>query len=174
LRRIDAAHRFVLESIGQALSALVAEAAGGEPDSRGAWPPRASVGAVRRRGVSDLCVGDRKVSGNSLRVKLDHLLYHGTLLFDFPAALLDALLFLPPRQPEYRRGRRHSDFVANLPVAPAAIRQALVNVFAAHEELDDWPRADVDRLAADQCARRAIVECERSAGGRSMRATSGS
>ena len=32
------------------------------------------------RGICDLAIGEKKVSGNSVRCKREHLLYHGTLL----------------------------------------------------------------------------------------------
>ena len=59
------------------------------------------------RGASDLVLGDRKVSGNSMRMRQGRLLYHGTLLYDFPLELIARALAMPPRQPEYRRGRPH-------------------------------------------------------------------
>ncbi len=79
---------------------------------------------VSRAGTSDLVLlaagGDqeaaRKFSGNSLRVKRTHFLYHGTLLYDFDLATIAACLRTAPRQPDYRREREHGDFVANLPL----------------------------------------------------------
>ena len=64
LRTVGLAHGFALEMLAAALRPLAA--------------------GINRRGTSDLAVADRKVSGNSLRVKRRHLLYHGTLLIRFP------------------------------------------------------------------------------------------
>ena len=40
----------------------------------------------------------RKFSGNSLRAKRRHLLYHGTLLYNFDLSLIETCLSAPPRQ----------------------------------------------------------------------------
>ncbi len=109
LRAVDRAHRFVLDTLAAALEPLVP--------------------GVCRRGISDLAIGDLKFSGNSMRVKREHLLYHGTLLYDFPLERIGRCLAMPPRQPEYRDGREHGAFVTNLPLSCAAIRQALLGAF---------------------------------------------
>ena len=69
---------------------------------------------VRRQGICDLTIDDRKFSGNALRITRDAMLYHGTLLHDFDLASIGQVLDFAPRQPEYRGGRHHLDFVANL------------------------------------------------------------
>ena len=130
LRAIDLAHRHVLNSIAGALGSLVPN--------------------IARRGTSDLAIADRKFSGNSLRMKRDHLLYHGTLLYDFALPQLAAHLATPPRQPEYRAGREHADFVTNLPLSSTAIRAALIRAFAAAEPVADWPRELTQRLAIEK------------------------
>jgi lipoate-protein ligase A len=133
LRAVDHAHRFVLERIASAL--------------------RPHVPDVRLRGISDLAVGDSKFSGNSIRAKRDHLLYHGTLLYDFPVDLISACLRMPCRQPDYRRGRPHAAFVANLALSAAVIRSALIETWNAEEPLYEWPRELVGRLVAMRYSR---------------------
>jgi lipoate-protein ligase A len=130
LRAVDEAHRFVLGKLAEAIRPLA---------------PR-----VERRGTSDLALGERKFSGNSLRIKRDHLLYHGTLLYDFPLGLIGDCLRQPPRQPEYRAGRSHSDFVMNLPVDATCLRRALIAAWGADEPLVDWPRTLTERLVAER------------------------
>jgi len=102
------------------------------------------------KGASSLA---RKFSGNSLRVKRDWLLYHGTLLYDFPLPLLGTCLGTPPRQPAYRAGRRHVEFVANLPLAAPALRTAIAATFDAREPLTAWPAALTAQLAAEKFTR---------------------
>jgi lipoate-protein ligase A len=120
LRSLDVAHHFVLETIATALQPIVS--------------------GVARRGTSDLAVGELKFSGNSVRCKREALLYHGTILYDFELSLVDDLLLMPPRQPEYRHGRPHRAFVANLPVGWAAIREVLIAAWQAEPVAADWPR----------------------------------
>lgn len=125
LRPIDRTHDFVLGRIAALMSRLA---------------------SVAHRGTSDLAVADRKFSGNSLRCKRDWMLYHGTLLYDFPLALIGELLATPPRQPEYRQQRSHDQFVTNLPLARADLRELLIEAFDARDDASDWPSGDVQRL----------------------------
>ena len=75
----------------------------------------AAFGVVGRpEGTSDVAVGDRKISGNAQARRWRALLVHGTLLVDFDHDLADAVLKHPPREPAYRRGRNHRDFLVTL------------------------------------------------------------
>jgi lipoate-protein ligase A len=134
LRVVDQAHRFVLRTLAEAFQPLMA--------------------GVQCRGISDLAIGERKVSGNSIRIKRDYLLYHGTLLYDFRLELIDRLLAMPPRQPAYRNGRAHEAFVANLPTTADALRQALRTAWQAVEPCDAWPRGGTEQLVAERYGRR--------------------
>ena len=133
LRAIDVAHRFVLGTIVAAL--------------------RRQGFDVAQRGTSDLTLSDRKFSGNSLRVRRDYLLYHGTLLYDFPLDLIAACLSAPPRQPDYRDGRDHEAFVTNLPVNAGMLRRILVDTWQAEASADEWPLERVAELVAGKYAR---------------------
>lgn len=81
-----------------------------------------AVGGLRLAGEADLALADRKVSGNAQRRGRFALLHHGTLLYGFDAARAERLLRPPQRQPAYRAGRTHRDFLGNLPLTPAEIR----------------------------------------------------
>jgi lipoate-protein ligase A len=109
---------------------------------------------VVRRGSSDLAVrdadGERKVSGNALRVRRGAVLYHGTLLDAFDLDLVSQLLRHPPREPDYRAGRDHASFLANLALGRAAIDAAVREAFAAHEPLAEWPADRVADLVRDR------------------------
>lgn len=65
-------------------------------------------------GTSDVAVGDRKISGSAQARRWNALLVHGTLLVDFDYDLAAAVLKHPPREPAYRRGRNHRDFLITL------------------------------------------------------------
>ncbi|MGH7138116.1 MAG: lipoate--protein ligase family protein [Pirellulales bacterium] len=130
---IDLAHRFVLERIAAALR------------ERGI--------AAEHRGTSDLAVGDQKFSGNSLRMRRDHLLYHGTLLYDFPIELIATCLAAPPRQPKYRDGRDHDVFVTNLPISSSELRRAVIGAWPIDEPSGEWPRERVAALVAEKYSR---------------------
>jgi lipoate-protein ligase A len=70
--------------------------------------------AGKAEGISDVAVGDRKISGNAQARRWKSLLLHGTLLADFDYDLAEALLKHPPREPAYRRARTHRDFLVTL------------------------------------------------------------
>ena len=133
LRAVDQAHHFVLDRLVAGLRPLL-------PD-------------VACRGISDLVLGDRKFSGNSLRCRQQHLLYHGTILYHFPLDLIGTCLAMPPRQPQYRQQREHGRFVANVPLEPEVIRAALRTAWNADEPLSDWPRERTARLVAEHYGR---------------------
>lgn len=116
---------------------------------------------IARAGTSDMILRDdtslgtnftsaRKFSGNSLRVKRTHFLYHGTLLYNFDLALVPTLLRHAPRQPAYRIERNHADFITNLPLTRAQLETALANAWPTDGELQDWPRAQIDTLVRDR------------------------
>ncbi|MBA4018519.1 MAG: hypothetical protein C0483_15230 [Pirellula sp.] len=127
LRAVDLAHRHVLGRVAAAVRALVPN--------------------VALRGTSDLALGEQKFSGNSLRCRREAMLYHGTLLYNFPLDLIAAVLRTAPRQPEYRAGREHRAFVANLPTTAAALRANLIESFAAHEAADAQVVAQLSAVA---------------------------
>ncbi len=141
LRAIDQAHRFVLDQLAAALTPLVPDVrCRGTSDlvlgGREKCPPAADASCDRESDTSEAL----KVSGNSVRVKRDWLLYHGTLLYNFPIELIEACLPMPPREPAYRGGRSHRQFVANLPVSCNDLRKAMIAGWQVHDSLEDWPR----------------------------------
>jgi lipoate---protein ligase len=134
LKDIGRAHTFVLQRLATTLQPLVA-----------------AIGSVSFEETSDLVFEERgttsqprKFSGNSLRAKRSHLLYHGTLLYNSDLTLINSCLRMPPRQPNYRERRPHLDFVKNLPVDRPALVAAIDRAWPTSENLDDWPR---DRVA---------------------------
>lgn len=132
LKAIDRAHQFVLARLAAACSRL--------------------ADGVQIAGTSDLALADpaggppRKFSGNSLRVKRRHLLYHGTILYDFPLGRIERWLGTPARQPTYRAQREHGAFVTNLPATRAAIEAALVESWQATHALPRWPPTLANRV----------------------------
>ncbi len=69
---------------------------------------------VAARGISDLAIGERKVAGSSLRVFRDRVLFQTSVLVDADVRLLERYLRMPSREPQYRHGRSHRDFVLTL------------------------------------------------------------
>lgn len=79
----------------------------------------AAVGipGVTGAGVSDLVLDDRKVGGSCIYRTRGLVYYSTTLLVEPDLSLIERYLPHPPREPGYRRGRIHRDFMGTLPVA---------------------------------------------------------
>ena len=84
------------------------------------------VDGVTRRGVSDLCLDDRKIAGTSLRLWRRRVLFQVSILVDPDLSLLDRYLAEPTRAPAYRAGRRHREFVTSLREAGCRVARATV------------------------------------------------
>jgi lipoate-protein ligase A len=134
LRTIPGTNRFILTRNGGVLSALLDQ-------------------PVRVQGGVDLTVGAFKSSGNAQRRKRTHLLFHGTFLVGLDLELVDAVLRFPSKQPEYRAGRSHREFVRNLPLDGAALRRGLRAAWKAEETLTKVPMDLVERLAREKYSR---------------------
>lgn len=167
LRDIRRAHAFVLdrfaESLQTALSHLGSVLRAGTSDlALEQNPGRVEVAAKARRGgendsvvrtaslgASSIC----KFSGNSLRVKRTHLLYHGTFLYDFDLSLIDLCLPVPPRTPAYRASRAHGDFLRNVPMRRESLVAAVDSAWPTTGPVLEWPTARVAALVAERFGR---------------------
>ena len=85
---------------------------------------------LRCEGQSDLALNGRKVSGSAQRRTQDTILHHGTLLYRFDAARAEMFLKPPVREPAYRAGRSHAEFLGNLPLSASEIRRRLREALA--------------------------------------------
>lgn len=127
LRMLDRAHEYVMTRMKEAIASLGI--------------------SVEINGVSDLTFEGKKFSGNSMRCVKDRFLYHGTMICqDFDLSCVTKYLKRPVREPEYRAGRSHEDFLTRLPVTCKSLRQAIINQWGAKEVL---PPDQVDSLLRD-------------------------
>lgn len=129
-RMIDQAHRLVMGKLLEATRPY-------EP-------------TVTMDGICDLTIDGRKFSGNSVRVKKHHMLYHGTLLYDFDIALIQHVLNHPVREPEYREHRSHEHFLTNLRVDRQALVDALRNVWNTDDCVKPLPFDSMRELIAQR------------------------
>lgn len=74
---------------------------------------QAGIPGVVQRGISDLAVGEQKIAGTSLFRRKHLVVYQGSLLVDPDFSLISSLLGHPSREPDYRRGRTHTEFLTS-------------------------------------------------------------
>lgn len=134
-RSLARAHGLVLGRLESALAAVVSD--------------------VARAGTSDLVWRRRKFSGNSLRCRRTHFVYHGTLLYDFDLELIARVLRHPPREPTYRGGRPHGEFVVNLPLTRDQLLATVVRAWDDPPPTLAWPRERAARLIDERYGRAA-------------------
>jgi lipoate-protein ligase A len=125
------------------------------------WEP-----ATAFRGISDLAIGEMKVSGNAQRRQRRALLVHGTILYDMPAQLIARYLTQPLRQPDYRQNRAHSAFLRTIDAPPKDLKLAIAEQWAAGLPLDSWPVARMPQKVLDVLHRtdgvpRSLIGCHR-------------
>ncbi len=128
LRDVTLAHAYVLRHIAEAVAHQL-------PD-------------ISIDGVSDLVWKSRKFSGNSIRSKRNYLLYHGTLLYAMDLSWVTTLLLVPPRQPPYRKGRTHEEFLTNIPLDMGKLHDDLHRVWKIDGVLEQWPHRRTEILVS--------------------------
>ena len=85
-------------------------------------------------GTSDLASGGRKLLGSAIYQRGTRLFYHAVLNVAEDPATIQRYLRHPVREPDYRQGRSHDDFVTSLvragfQVSPEDCREALAAAF---------------------------------------------
>jgi len=74
----------------------------------------AGLSNVTYRGISDLAINDKKILGSSIYRKPDTLFYHAVINYSEAPELIASYLKHPGREPDYRVGRDHAEFVTTL------------------------------------------------------------
>ena len=102
------------------------------------WISERVIDALNRQGqkavfrpISDmaLALNEKKFSGNAQRRGKNFILHHGTILYDFDLRMIARYLQMPKDIPDYRRGRGHDDFVANISMDPQQFKRDLAKIF---------------------------------------------
>jgi lipoate-protein ligase A len=110
-------------------------------------------GTITREGDSDLAIDGKKFSGNAQRRLFAFVQFHGTLLLEFDLGTLERYLREPGRQPAYREGRRHRDFVANIPIEAGLVRDLFASAWSATGPPVGPPLAMASRLVNERYGR---------------------
>lgn len=150
LATITSANRCIMERNRQAIESLLRSREGAGPEGR----TFSDKTMVEVKGHTDLALvandGSLKFSGNAQRRKKDFLLFHGTFLLQFDITLIGSFLQMPSKEPGYRQGRAHGDFLTNLDLPAGAVKTALCRIWGAKETMDAAPREAIALLARNK------------------------
>ena len=141
LSAVDLAHRYVLDRIAGAL--------------------RASERAVAVEGSGDLTVSGRKFGGSAQRRLRSWFLVHCTILHAFPLERIGRYLAVPARQPAYRAGRTHEDFLMNLDLPRTILQDLICSAWSPSSSLSpatDVPHDLLAALLSERFANRSWIE----------------
>lgn len=134
LQSISGTNDFVLKRHQEALSGLLGA-------------------TVQKRGHTDLVIGGLKFSGNAQRRRQKAVLFHGSFLLHLDIEMVEKALPFPSRQPDYRVGRSHADFLMNLRVPSSLVKRALQNTWGADRPLAPVPYEAISGLVEQKYAR---------------------
>jgi lipoate-protein ligase A len=141
LDTVEGAHQHVLEWLAAAI--------------------RPAAPKIALDGRGDLVVDGRKCGGSAQRRLRSWFMVHCSILCDFPIERIERYLTIPRRQPEYRQGRKHRDFLRNLGVPHTILKDAIRGDCPAAGVSPSGqvvPEDVVERLLSEKFANQAWIE----------------
>jgi lipoate-protein ligase A len=72
------------------------------------------VNDLSTRGISDISIGQKKILGSAIYRSQESVFYHAVLNVNEDIELISRYLQHPSREPDYRMGRKHGEFVTSL------------------------------------------------------------
>ena len=141
LSEISSANKYIMDRNREAIQSIAGESL-----------------SIKVQGHTDLAAANgsssifRKFSGNSQRRHKAFLLFHGTFLLNFNLELIGTYLTFPSRQPDYRLSRSHLDFLMNLRLPAAAVKEAMKKTWNATSLVQATPLVKVSALAREKYA----------------------
>ncbi|MBP7497076.1 MAG: hypothetical protein KA792_05370 [Bacteroidales bacterium] len=69
---------------------------------------------LSQKGISDISIKDKKILGSSIYRSKSQILYQSVLNVNENPELFEKYLKHPKREPDYRKNRKHSDFVTSI------------------------------------------------------------
>lgn len=93
---------------------------------------------VYDKGISDIAIKDKKILGSAIYRSKDKIFYQAVLNVSENPQLFDKYIQHPKKEPDYRNGRTHSDFVTSLNaegyiVDTVSVIQALSKMFHSYK-----------------------------------------
>ena len=69
---------------------------------------------VGQKGISDITIGNKKIVGSSIYRRKNKVFYHAVINVSESIDLISCYLKHPSKEPDYREGRNHSEFVTSI------------------------------------------------------------
>jgi lipoate-protein ligase A len=107
---------------------------------------RAPERPVAVLGSGDLTLAGRKFAGSAQRRLRHWFLVHCSILYASPLHLMGRYLNVPSRQPAYRAGRRHDDFLMNLGLPRTILLSFIQSAWGPSSSLASAPDVPYDLL----------------------------
>ena len=105
---------------------------------------------VQIGGISDLVIGDKKISGNCQHRKSHYTLFHGTVLLNLDLSMIQATLRMPSKEPGYRQHRPHAEFLRNLVIDAERVRLSLKKKWGAEELFSCLPSEKIEQAVRER------------------------
>jgi lipoate-protein ligase A len=88
------------------------------------------VKGIARKGISDLTINDKKILGCAIYRKPRMLLFQSVINVCESPLTIESYLLHPQREPDYRKNRKHSEFITSLhlegySISPQQLAEAL-------------------------------------------------
>jgi len=72
------------------------------------------ISNLHQKGISDIAIGEKKILGSSIYRKPNRVFYHAVLNVAEENSIIEKYILHPSKEPDYRKGRLHSEFVTSL------------------------------------------------------------
>ena len=69
---------------------------------------------IHHKGISDIAVGEKKILGSAIYRNHQKVFYHSVLNVSERTDIMERYIKHPAKEPDYRKGRPHADFVTSL------------------------------------------------------------
>jgi lipoate-protein ligase A len=141
LAAVATAQRYVLERIARSIQELGRQ--------------------VEIEGRGDLTLGGRKCAGSAQRRLKNWFMVHCSILNDFAIERIVRYLAIPDKQPDYRAGRPHQEFLSNLHLPRGILVNALCEAWSSGSSLTTapaWPGTVLKSLLSEKYANAAWIE----------------
>lgn len=97
---------------------------------------------------NDYVFGERKFGGNAQYLQKKRWLHHSTLLWDYDSGKMN-ILKLPPKMPDYRKARSHSDFLCCLKdhfIEPSEVINGVLKSLGQNNRIKSIEVSEVDSI----------------------------